>query len=185
MAIDALEELLYVLGGSVALWFAWRALEWGWLSPRRLGRALRAQGIRGTSYRFPDGDLKEGVRRLAAERAKSMPLQSHGISARVLPIVHDTVKEHGKISMIWNGPTPAVILGDPKLVREVLSNKFGHFKKADLPSRFTKLANRAGAAGPQRREMGSSSEDHQPCFPSREVEENVTGVYCLHDRADK
>ncbi|TVU35807.1 hypothetical protein EJB05_17731, partial [Eragrostis curvula] len=139
MAIDALEELLYVLGGLVALWFAWRALEWGWLSPRRLGRALRAQGIRGTPYRFPAGDLKEEARRLEAERAKSMPLQSHSISARVQPIVHNTVKEHGKISMIWIGPTPAVILSDPKLVREVMSNKFGHFKKVDLPSRFNKL----------------------------------------------
>jgi hypothetical protein len=32
-----------------------------------------------------------------------------------------------------------VILHDPKLVREVLSNKFGHVKKNELPSRFMKL----------------------------------------------
>ncbi|GJM93827.1 hypothetical protein PR202_ga10417 [Eleusine coracana subsp. coracana] len=41
--------------------------------------------------------------------------------------------------MIWIGPTPGVILHDPQLVREVLSNKFGHFKKPDLPSKFMKL----------------------------------------------
>lgn len=41
--------------------------------------------------------------------------------------------------MIWIGPTPSVILNDPRLVREVLSNKFGHFKKQELPPTFLKL----------------------------------------------
>ncbi|KAK3164840.1 hypothetical protein QOZ80_1AG0025500 [Eleusine coracana subsp. coracana] len=140
MAISAVEELLlYVVGGPVVVWFAWRVLEWGCLNPRRLGRALRAQGLHGTTYRFPAGDVKEAVRLLAAERAKPMPLQFHDISARVQPLVHNTIKEHGRISMIWIGPTPGVILHDPQLVREVLSNKFGHFKKPDLPSKFMKL----------------------------------------------
>jgi hypothetical protein len=96
MAISVLlEELLYALGGLVALWFAWRVLEWGWLRPRRLGRALRAQGLHGTAYRFPAGDLKKEERRFAAERAKPMPLQSHDITVRVQPLVRDTIKEHG------------------------------------------------------------------------------------------
>lgn len=30
---------------------------------------------------------------------------------------------------MWFGPYPGVILEDPELVREVLSNKFGHFEK--------------------------------------------------------
>ncbi|GJM93828.1 hypothetical protein PR202_ga10418 [Eleusine coracana subsp. coracana] len=96
MAISAVEELLlYVVGGPVVVWFAWRVLEWGCLNPRRLGRALRAQGLHGTTYRFPAGDVKEAVRLLAAERAKPMPLQFHDISARVQPLVHNTIKEHG------------------------------------------------------------------------------------------
>jgi hypothetical protein len=95
MAIGTLLELLYVLGALVALWLTWRALEWAWLSPRRLGRALRAQGLRGTSYRFPSGDLAEEARLLAAERAKPMSLMSHGISGRVNPLVYSSVKEHG------------------------------------------------------------------------------------------
>ena len=73
-----------------------RALaEWAWLRPRRLGRALRAQGLRGTSYRFPSGDLAEDERLLAAERTKPMLLLSHAISARVEPLLHSIVKEHG------------------------------------------------------------------------------------------
>ncbi|KAF8675955.1 hypothetical protein HU200_047455 [Digitaria exilis] len=140
MAIaGALLKLLYVLGGLAALWFTWRVLEWGWLSPRRLGRALRAQGLRGTAYRFPSGDLPEEVRLLAAEVAKPMPLLSHDISARVAPLLYKGVKDHGKVSMGWEGPTPRVILNDPKLVREVLSNKFGHFKISQLPANFIKM----------------------------------------------
>jgi len=30
----------------------------------------------------------------------------------------------------WFGPTPRVIITEPELVRQVLSNKFGHFEKA-------------------------------------------------------
>jgi hypothetical protein len=37
-------------------WCAARALEWAWLRPRRLERALRAQGLRGTAYRPLAGD---------------------------------------------------------------------------------------------------------------------------------
>jgi cytochrome P450 len=48
-------------------------------------------------------------------------------------------KMSGKISMVWFGPTPRVILSDPKLVREVLSNKFRHLQKPKLPSNFIKL----------------------------------------------
>ncbi|KAL6842595.1 hypothetical protein ACP4OV_027439 [Aristida adscensionis] len=132
-------ELLYVLGILVPLWLAWRALEWGWLRPRRLGRALRAQGLRGTAYRFPAGDLPEEARLRAAQRAKPMPPSSHAVSARVAPLVHNAVKQNGKISMVWDGPTPVVIIGQPKLVREVLSNKFGHFRKSELPSNFIKM----------------------------------------------
>ncbi|CAL4948598.1 unnamed protein product [Urochloa decumbens] len=139
MEIGPLLELLYVLVGLLALRLTWRALEWAWLSPRRLGRALRAQGLRGTAYRFPSGDLAEDARLLAAERTKPMPLLSHSISSRVEPLVYNTVKEHGKISMVWAGPTPRVILSDPQLVREVMSNKFGHFRKPKLPANFIKM----------------------------------------------
>jgi hypothetical protein len=103
MAIAAL-ELLYVLGSLVALRLAWQVLEWGWLSPRRLGRALRAEGLRGTSYRFPAGDAKVEERLLAAARAKPMPSLSHAISARVGPLVHNAIHEHGTLASCWMEP---------------------------------------------------------------------------------
>jgi len=35
----------------------------------------------------------------------------------------------GKTSITWFGPVPRVTITKPELVREVLSNKFGHFEK--------------------------------------------------------
>jgi hypothetical protein len=50
-------SLLYGLGALAALWCAWRLLASAWLGPRRMAWALRSQGLGGTAYRFPSGDL--------------------------------------------------------------------------------------------------------------------------------
>jgi len=43
----------------------------------------------------------------------------------------------GKMTFTWFGPIPRVMIPDPELVKEVLSNKFGHFGKQS--SRIAKL----------------------------------------------
>jgi hypothetical protein len=111
--------------------------------------------------------------------------------------------------MIWIGPTPGVILHDPKLVREVLSNKFGHIKIKELPSRFIKLIGK-GLASHQgekwvvhrkiinhaflleklkvRNEFNYSDDDYSLSLKPSNIfafAENVAGVYCMHERADK
>lgn len=45
----------------------------------------------------------------------------------------------GKLSFTWFGPYPRVTITDPELVREVLSNKFGHFEKTKLATSLSKL----------------------------------------------
>lgn len=50
--------LVYGLLGALLLRQAGRLLEQFWWRPRWLERALRAQGLGGTSYRFLTGDLK-------------------------------------------------------------------------------------------------------------------------------
>ncbi|XP_072994579.1 cytochrome P450 CYP72A616-like [Typha latifolia] len=113
-------------------WWAFQMLEWAWFKPRRLARALRAQGLRGTPYRFLSGDVRENTRLSQEAKAKPMPL-SHDIAPRVAPFFHRSMKENGKISFTWFGPVPRVTLTDQELVREVLSNKFGHFAKLKTP----------------------------------------------------
>ncbi|XP_062206245.1 cytochrome P450 CYP72A616-like [Phragmites australis] len=132
----------WALAGAAAaaamLWLAAWTLEWAWWTPRRLDRALRAQGLKGTRYRLFTGDLRENARINREARTKPLPLGCHDIAPRVQPMLHNSMKEYGKMSFTWFGPTPRVMVSDPELVREILSNKFGHFGKPKS-SRIGKL----------------------------------------------
>nr|WOT19183.1 CYP72A385-like protein 2 [Echinochloa crus-galli var. crus-galli] len=120
--------LLQGLLALLVVWGAYRAAERCWLRPRRLDRALRAQGLSGTEYCFPAGDLKENGR--LNEEARSRPMKlCHDVVPRVMPHLLNTVKEHGNICITWFGPIPRVIITEAELVRDILSNKFGHFEK--------------------------------------------------------
>ncbi|ONM40052.1 cytochrome P450 family 72 subfamily A polypeptide 8 [Zea mays] len=123
-------SLLQGLLALLVAWGAYRAAQTFWLRPRRLGRALRAQGLTGTAYRFPAGDLKENAR--LNDEARSRPMQppcSHDVVPRVMPHLFNTVKDHGNICITWFGPIPRVVITEAELVRDILSNKFGHFEK--------------------------------------------------------
>lgn len=133
MEFWGLEVIWGVLGALVVVW-ALRTLERLLLKPWRLERALRAQGLRGSPYRFPTGDLKETARLNKEARSKPMPTHSHSIIPRVAPLLLQSMNQFGKISFTWFGPNPRVALTDPELIREVLSNKFGHFAKPKISS---------------------------------------------------
>ncbi|KAG6514879.1 hypothetical protein ZIOFF_025254 [Zingiber officinale] len=86
-------------GAATVLLVVWivRTLNWAWREPRRLERALRAQGLDGSPYRFPFGDVKENNRLLQEVRAKPMPLHSHDIIPRLLPVFHRHYRQYGKL----------------------------------------------------------------------------------------
>ncbi|KAJ3695262.1 hypothetical protein LUZ60_000639 [Juncus effusus] len=135
MGVEIKDQIMgYLLGLSaimmLAVW-AVRFLIWTWFRPKRFEKILRAQGLKGNPYRFPAGDLKEMARLAKEVQSKPMPL-SHDITPRVNPMLHYTMKRYGKISFMWFGPYPRVILRDPELVKQVLSNKFGHFQKPNI-----------------------------------------------------
>eukprot|EP00262_Sarcandra_glabra_P012805 TRINITY_DN337_c0_g1_i8.p1 TRINITY_DN337_c0_g1~~TRINITY_DN337_c0_g1_i8.p1 ORF type:complete len:514 (-),score=75.25 TRINITY_DN337_c0_g1_i8:166-1707(-) len=99
-----------------------------WWKPMRIERYLRKHGIEGPPYRLLYGNTTENVRMMKEARSKPMPL-SHRIVPRVLPFLFKTVNNYGRMSLTWIGTTPRVIIMDPVLIREILSNKFGHFEK--------------------------------------------------------
>ncbi|CAD6230728.1 unnamed protein product [Miscanthus lutarioriparius] len=121
-------SLLQGLLALLVVWGAYRAAQTFWLRPRRLNRALRAQGLTGTEYRFPAGDLKENARLNDEARSRPMP-PCHDVVPRVMPHLFNTIKEHGNICITWFGPIPRVVITEAELVRDILSNKFGHFEK--------------------------------------------------------
>ncbi|MQM20989.1 hypothetical protein Taro_054019 [Colocasia esculenta] len=115
-----------------------RAVMWVWWTPRRLERALRQQGIPGNSYRLLFGDIGEGTRLTEEAKLKPMRSFSHDIGARILPLLQRAMETHGKVSFTWFGPYPRVSIMDPALIREVLSNKFGHIRKPE-PTPLTRF----------------------------------------------
>ncbi|XBI18216.1 hypothetical protein VPH35_060059 [Triticum aestivum] len=139
----ALVQWSFLLCGSlgfVLLWQAAKLIDRLWWHPRRLERALRAQGLHGTSYRFLVGDVVDYERRSKAAPSRSMPLRCHNIAPLVAPLLHDIVREHGKACISWFGPYPKVTISDPDLTKEVMSNKFGHFEKLKFPALSRLLA---------------------------------------------
>jgi hypothetical protein len=130
--------IVYGVLGALLLWKAARLLDRLWWEPRRLERALRAQGLRGTSYRFLTGDFREYRRSKEEAWARPLPLRCHDIAGHVEPFIHGAVLEHGKTCFTWFGPVPRVTVVDPDLARDVMANKFGHFEKPKFPA-LTKL----------------------------------------------
>lgn len=99
-----------VAGAAAAvalLWLAAWTLEWAWWTPRRLDRALRAQGLKGTRYRLFTGDVRENARLNREARTKPLPLGCHDIIPRVLPMLHKVVKENGNFCLLSSDHSPA------------------------------------------------------------------------------
>ncbi|XP_048536733.1 cytochrome P450 72A15-like [Triticum urartu] len=132
--------VLWTLLGLALLWQVKRLVDYTWWRPRRLQRALRAQGLRGTPYRFPVGDLGDYGRQGKEASSRALPLRCHDIRAHVAPYLCSTVREHGKTCVSWFGPVPKVTIADPGVTREVMSNKFGHFEKLRFPTLTRLLA---------------------------------------------
>eukprot|EP00262_Sarcandra_glabra_P012798 TRINITY_DN337_c0_g1_i11.p1 TRINITY_DN337_c0_g1~~TRINITY_DN337_c0_g1_i11.p1 ORF type:complete len:514 (-),score=56.25 TRINITY_DN337_c0_g1_i11:277-1818(-) len=99
-----------------------------WWKPMTMQRYLRKHGIKGPPYRLLYGNLKENVMMSKEARSKPMSL-SHRIVPRVLPFLFESVNNYGRMSVIWLGKNPRVTIMDPQLIKEILSNKFGHFEK--------------------------------------------------------
>ncbi|PKU77880.1 Secologanin synthase [Dendrobium catenatum] len=125
-------------GAGLLLWALWLA-AWLWWRPRRLERALRAQGLLGTRYRFPSGDLKENARLVREALVKPLAF-SQCVIPRVSPLLHRAIGQYGKLCITWAGPVPRVTIMDPNLVREILSTKFGHFMKPKINPLWKVLA---------------------------------------------
>lgn len=122
-------RMLLAVSAVLACWCAARALEWAWWRPRRLGTALRSQGLRGTAYRPVAGDEPLNARLNREARSRTLPLRCHDIVPRAMPLLHQLIKDNGEMFISWFGPVPRVTITKPDLVHQVLSNKFGHFEK--------------------------------------------------------
>ncbi|PIA27689.1 hypothetical protein AQUCO_07600096v1 [Aquilegia coerulea] len=111
-----------VVSSCLLLRFSVKTFHSLWWKPKRLEKRLKKLGIKGTSYRFLFGDLKDYARLMDATSYKPLSLNHH-ISPRVSPFITEAVKTFGKIPLFWFATRPTLIITDPGLVKEVLSGK--------------------------------------------------------------
>ncbi|XP_058183193.1 cytochrome P450 CYP72A219-like isoform X1 [Rhododendron vialii] len=127
MELNSFAAAAAVVVVVVVIWLGWSVLNWVWLTPKKLERCLRKQGLSGSSYRLLFGDVRDNTK--MTKEAMSSPISlSQDIVPRVVPSIHDSVATYGKNSFTWIGPKPRVTITDPELLKEILSKNF-NFKK--------------------------------------------------------
>ncbi|KAH6788848.1 cytochrome P450 [Perilla frutescens var. frutescens] len=118
-----MEVILLLSGGLIAvaaLAFVVKLLNWVYLRPKRLEKALKKQGLNGNSYRFLVGDLKDFMN--TVEEAKSSPINlGDDIKPRVVPFLNEIVTKFGNDSFFWFGPSPSVMVTNPEMAKEILT----------------------------------------------------------------
>ncbi|XXG61647.1 hypothetical protein AAC387_Pa05g0202 [Persea americana] len=130
--------LSLAISGVLILSLIWKFFHVFWWRPMKLGKYLKDQGINGPPYRLVVGNIMDEARLKNESELRPMDL-SHAIVPRVIPFLHQTFESYGRISMTWFGASPRVSIMDPELIREVLTDKSGHFEKTKLSPVFKVL----------------------------------------------
>ncbi|KAI3861224.1 hypothetical protein MKX03_016646 [Papaver bracteatum] len=125
--------LIWITMFLLLIWCGLIALYSLWWKPKNLEKQLKQQGIKGSSYKFYYGDIKEFLKDRTEALAKPMNLNHH-IAPYVLPFTWKTVQTYGNVSFHWNGTTPGLIILDPEMMKEVLTEKNGHIQKPPMES---------------------------------------------------
>ncbi|KAI3698689.1 hypothetical protein L2E82_42425 [Cichorium intybus] len=130
--MEATLSMIGVCGGLgfmlMVVAYAWRFFNWVWLTPKSTEKCLRDQGLKGTSYKFLYGDVKEIVKMITEANLKPINV-TDDILPRVLSFAHSSVTVHGKNCFTWAGPKPILHITDPTMIREILG-KHEDFQKA-------------------------------------------------------
>ncbi|KAJ9553907.1 hypothetical protein OSB04_017952 [Centaurea solstitialis] len=106
---------------AMVFWYGWRFVNWVWLTPKKMEKSLREQGLKGSSYKFLFGDLKEMVK--MTKEAKTRPINlTNDVVPRALPFFHKSVTTYGKNCFTWMGPKPFVHITEPAMIKEILAN---------------------------------------------------------------
>ncbi|CAI0390489.1 unnamed protein product [Linum tenue] len=103
-----------------------------WLRPIMIQSSMASQGIKGPPYKFLHGNTR-AINHMRSEAVGTpMELLSHDMLPRLMPHVYSWTKIYGMNFLNWYGTKPQLVVTDPELVKEVLSNKEGAFPKKIL-----------------------------------------------------
>ncbi|XP_047939281.1 cytochrome P450 72A397-like isoform X1 [Salvia hispanica] len=112
----------------VALIYTWKLLNWAYIKPKKLEKALRKQGLKGNPYKLMYGDLKELMQSII--EARSSPIDLHDdIKPRLQSFFLNILQKYGNECFFWLGTIPSVVLMDPELIKEVLNKSYVYLKQ--------------------------------------------------------
>ncbi|KAE8651323.1 cytochrome P450 734A6 [Cucumis sativus] len=122
---------MYTLGVFVLLSFTifiFKFVYSNFWVPWRIQTHFQKQGITGPRYLPIIGNATDMRRMYMEAQAKTIPL-THDIICRVLPYIHQWSMEYGKMFVYWFGPKPRLTISDPVMIKEILTNTGGPFRK--------------------------------------------------------
>ncbi|XP_050236113.1 cytochrome P450 CYP749A22-like [Mercurialis annua] len=100
-------------------------------NPIRTQSSMRAQGIKGPSYRFLHGNTREITD--MRNRIMNGPMDlAHEMLPRIQPHIYSWIKLYGGNFLNWYGPKAQLVITEPELVLEVLNNKEGAYEKKQI-----------------------------------------------------
>ncbi|KAL6861167.1 hypothetical protein ACP4OV_016867 [Aristida adscensionis] len=123
--------LVAAAAGVVAATWLWAALVHLAWRPYAVARAFARQGIRGPPYRLFVGNNEEARAMRAAASGDTLDVRSHDYIQRVMPQCRAWTSLYGKVFLSWSGSAPALWLGDYDMVRRILADRVGLYRKAD------------------------------------------------------
>lgn len=78
----------------IFLRWIWKFLDWVWIHPKKLEKRLKLEGLKGSSYKFLLGDMKE-INSMV-EEAKSKPINfTNDYISRVFPHFNKLMMQYG------------------------------------------------------------------------------------------
>ncbi|KAI5057756.1 hypothetical protein GOP47_0027771 [Adiantum capillus-veneris] len=100
--------------------------------PWTIKKSFEKQGVKCLPYTPLLGNLREISRVSEEARGISLPLLPHKSILRIAPHLELWKRTYGDVFVFWLGFKAVLPVSDPEHVKEILSNKFGHFKKLTL-----------------------------------------------------
>ncbi|KAL8518443.1 hypothetical protein ACS0TY_009719 [Phlomoides rotata] len=124
---------------TILVIICWRLIHKLWWKPIHIQNTLLKQGIKGPTYRFLHGNTKEIISMKKEAITTPFELSQHDVFPRVLPHMNKWMNLYGNNFLIWFGDQPQIVVTEPDLVKEILINKEGVYRKVkpvDYAKRF-------------------------------------------------
>ncbi|KAJ8771907.1 hypothetical protein K2173_027084 [Erythroxylum novogranatense] len=140
--MSAMESLVVLLSSSLCLFllqilvkFLYRV----WWTPIRVQHLMRSQGIVGPSYRFLYGTNDQLLKMRTEALSRPMTDLSHNIYPRIQPHLYLWINKYGTNFLQWFGPQPQLVMSEPDLIKEVLTNKDRIYRKPPVQGYSKKI----------------------------------------------